>query len=178
VGRVTAGSPAQKAGILPNDIIVKYGGQKVKDRSQINRLIQRSPVGEEVEILISRESELLTLKAKILDSAQVNAVAKTSIVDEQYREVVSRISKIGMEVRELKWIEKKRGDIGVMIHSVTQGSLAASMRLKEGDRVLSTNGHVLHSPEEFYQHILDSEGKLSMVLQRNTSRIRVKFTIQ
>jgi len=66
VASVVAGSPAAEAGIVRGDIIVQYDGKDLEDASLLN-LIQRSQIGEEVEIVLIRNGESTTVKATIAD---------------------------------------------------------------------------------------------------------------
>jgi S1-C subfamily serine protease len=55
IGTVHKGSPADKAGILENDVIVRFGGAEVKSFSSLTDLIAPRQHGEEVEIEIVRD---------------------------------------------------------------------------------------------------------------------------
>ena len=57
VMEVEQGSPAEQAGIQKNDIIVKFDGQSVSGRSDLNEKLQYYTAGETVEIVVSRPSE-------------------------------------------------------------------------------------------------------------------------
>jgi len=66
VMRVVENSPAEKAGIQRGDVIVEYSGKSLEDDSLLN-LIQKSKIGEEVEILLIRGDENVTVKVLIGD---------------------------------------------------------------------------------------------------------------
>jgi serine protease Do len=66
VMNVVADSPAEKAGIVIGDVIVQYNGKDLENDSLLN-LIQRSKIGDEVEIVVIRNNENLTIKVTILD---------------------------------------------------------------------------------------------------------------
>lgn len=66
VANVVPGSPAEKAGIESGDIIVQYNGVSLEDESLLS-LIQKTPVGTEVEIVIIRDNRSQTLAATIED---------------------------------------------------------------------------------------------------------------
>jgi serine protease Do len=63
---VVANSPAEKAGIVKGDVIVQFAGKDLEDESLLN-LIQRSKIGDEVEVVIIREGESQTIKVTIAD---------------------------------------------------------------------------------------------------------------
>ena len=66
VMNVVAGSPAEKAGIVIGDVIVQYGGKDLENDSLLN-LIQRSKIGDEVEVVLIRNNETITIKVTITD---------------------------------------------------------------------------------------------------------------
>lgn len=66
VGRVVPESPAAKAGIKTNDIIVQFDGESLEDTSLLN-LIQRTEIGEEVEVVIIRDGKSQTVNVTIAD---------------------------------------------------------------------------------------------------------------
>ncbi len=64
VVNVVTGSPAEKAGIKTEDIIVKIGGNKVADQANgLSDLIKKYKPGDEVEVEIWRDTNVTTLKA-------------------------------------------------------------------------------------------------------------------
>ena len=68
---VVKNSPAEKAGIIEGDVIVQYAGKDLEKESLLN-LIQRSKIGDEVEVVIIRDSESQTVKVTIADRNEFN----------------------------------------------------------------------------------------------------------
>jgi membrane-associated protease RseP (regulator of RpoE activity) len=62
---VIAGSPAEKAGFKPNDVILEFDGQRVRSVAQLHRLIEETPSDRTVRVEIIRQGKLQTLQAKI-----------------------------------------------------------------------------------------------------------------
>lgn len=64
IQQVEGFSPAEKAGLVPGDVVVKFDGKKVKTVQEINELKQKHSAGDSVEIEISRDGKdkKLTLK--------------------------------------------------------------------------------------------------------------------
>jgi len=54
---VTPGSPADKAGIVENDIILEVDGQKINERNQLTDLIAGHKPGDEVSLKIYHKGE-------------------------------------------------------------------------------------------------------------------------
>jgi len=64
---IVADSPAQKAGIKDNDIIVEVNGEKIDENHSLGGYLQQYQPGEEVTLKIIRGKEELTLKVKLVE---------------------------------------------------------------------------------------------------------------
>ena len=68
VVNVVSGSPAEKAGIKVDDIIVKIGGDKVADQTNgLSDVIKKHKPGDEVEIELWRDNQTVTIKATLTE---------------------------------------------------------------------------------------------------------------
>lgn len=65
VAAVLNGGPADQAGIMPGDIIVRIIGQPVSDPDEAIRLISKIDPGTEIELLVLRGWQLVNLRAKV-----------------------------------------------------------------------------------------------------------------
>lgn len=54
ISTVHAGSPADQAGLLRDDVIIRFGGERVTNFSSLTELISRREVGEQVEVEVVR----------------------------------------------------------------------------------------------------------------------------
>lgn len=61
VDRVTPGSPAHKAGIRPDDLIVAVGSQTVRDIRGYKKIVATLTPGEEIVLLVKRKNDLLEM---------------------------------------------------------------------------------------------------------------------
>ena len=60
---VRPGSPAEKAGLKAGDVIVKFGGKDIRNVQEYTIALADFKPGDEVEIVVKRGSETVTLKA-------------------------------------------------------------------------------------------------------------------
>lgn len=65
VNRAIPGTPAEKAGLKPGDLIKKMDSVSVKDRKQLIEYVQSKGVGNEVTVEIERDKKLLKLTMKL-----------------------------------------------------------------------------------------------------------------
>lgn len=64
VANVKAGGPAQKGGILENDVIVKIGGRKVADSDEAVVAVRQLAIGQDAQIEVVRDGRHVTLTVK------------------------------------------------------------------------------------------------------------------
>lgn len=62
IDRVVPGSPAAVAGLKPDDLVVSVGGQVVRDIAGFREAIDSLVPGTEVEIMVKRKNDVLTIK--------------------------------------------------------------------------------------------------------------------
>jgi serine protease Do len=65
VASVTPDGPAAKAGILQDDVIVKFDGKDVASMRGLPRLVSQTQIGKEVEIEVSRKGQRRTFRVTI-----------------------------------------------------------------------------------------------------------------
>ncbi len=65
---IVVGSPAEKAGIKPGDIIIKINNEKITKDNSITQVISRKKVGEEIKVTVWRSDKEATLTA-VLEEA-------------------------------------------------------------------------------------------------------------
>jgi len=68
VTSVTYNSPADIAGLMVKDIIVRFNGQKVTSSSELNEALQQAKIGQEIEIVYWRGSTQSTVKAVLIET--------------------------------------------------------------------------------------------------------------
>lgn len=62
ISGVSPGSPAEKAGLIAGDIIIKFGDKEIKNLYDYTAALAQFKPGNEVEVVVLRNNETLTLK--------------------------------------------------------------------------------------------------------------------
>lgn len=62
---VIPGSPADKAGIVENDIILEVNGDKIDQNNSLIKLVQQYKVGDEIELKVLSKGKEKTVKVKL-----------------------------------------------------------------------------------------------------------------
>ncbi len=65
VSAVTAGSPADTAGLRIGDIILQYGDLPVEDDAHLVNLVAQTPIDKEVELIVFRDRKQTPIKLRV-----------------------------------------------------------------------------------------------------------------
>jgi S1-C subfamily serine protease len=70
VVEVIEGSPAEKAGVKENEIVVKIDGEQLDENNSLAEVIGKKKVGDEVSLEIYRDEETVKVKAKLEEAGE------------------------------------------------------------------------------------------------------------
>jgi serine protease Do len=139
VSNVSPGSPAQKAGLEPGDVVRSLDGKAIEDGSDLSHRIATKGPGTEVELEVLRNGQEKTVDAK-LGTFPDEGVAQASAEEGQ--------RKLGMALRTLTPEVAQGLDIpadthGVVVVEVEPGSKADSAGLQQRDVIVSVDGRAV-----------------------------------
>ena len=166
VSSVAPGSAAERAGIQPGDVILKYDGKPVGAAGELSALVGQAIPGDKVRIELLRKGESLAVNAT-LGAAQA----------EQERGTRRRSSaepaeggRLGLSVRPLTPEERKQLNVagGLLVEEV--GGPAARAGVQAGDVVLMAGGKPVKSIEEF-RAATSGGGNIALLVQRGDARV-------
>ncbi|OYW73950.1 MAG: hypothetical protein B7Z37_19560 [Verrucomicrobia bacterium 12-59-8] len=157
---VGAGSPAEKAGIQLEDVIVAINGQKVDSSSRLRLIVSGTKPGSQIPIDVMRGGKRLTLNAT-LEALPEEALSEIGagqrsiprsgpggLTKENIGELVT-----GVTVQTLTPALRERHDIpasvsGVIVTKVEADSGAAARGLEESDIITHVNRKSVADPTE------------------------------
>jgi Do/DeqQ family serine protease len=145
VNSVTAGSPADKAGLQPEDVVLRADDHVIRDNSDLSRYISSRAPGTTVKLELLRGKDRKSVSVSLgtfQDEAEESAASKTG-----------RAS-LGMTLRETspaiaERLELPRGVKGVLIEDVEAGSAAENAQVVRGDVIVSVNGQGIEGLDAF-----------------------------
>ena len=161
VNSVVDNSPAEKAGIKEDDIIIALDGNRITDDDELQDLIWESKPDDEVTIALMRDGKRMEVKAKLdryssrhRDDEWSERNYRSSWDKWPYRVQVLRdkeYSYIGVVLTDIsKDAAASFGadDGGVLVNRVEEDSPAESVGLKPGDLIVKVDGdNVVRSSE-------------------------------
>ena len=158
VKEVREDSPAAKAGIQKDDVIMEFAGEKVHSAAQFRRLVRETAPDRNVSLVVSRAGQTKTLTAKIelrperaFAFGRVPAVPVVPNIEIPKFDVFvpHQGARLGISADELTpqlaaFFGVKQGK-GVLVREVTVGSAAEKAGLKAGDVIVALDGKEIAS---------------------------------
>jgi len=161
---VFKGSPADRGGILPGDIITKINNETIKDSTELLMTIGDLPPKKSIRIGINRygTSEEVTVKLATREEEQKIAKKANKLWPGLYAVPITP------DIRKQLKLSAGAGD--VIIGNVAQGSPAAIAGFRPGDIVKKINGKDIKTLVDFYKALNNlKERKLLFNLVREDS---------
>lgn len=165
---VQEGSAAEAAGLKQGDIILSIDEESISTPNQLQSLIARKRVGDEVALKVFRFGDTFEKTVRLRARADDEVVADRRGFDAprgSEREPAETIDGIGLELDDLSSREQRIYDVdeGVVVRGVEIYGEAFEQGLREGDLILSVNRERVSSLEEV-EKILDDIDNGEIVL--------------
>lgn len=141
ISRILEGSPAEKAGLKPGDIVVSFGDDKVKNTQDFIRMVLRKDIGEIESLEIIRDKRIYSLSVEI----GARPEEKTARAEREKKATDVAVSKFwrGLETSkitaEISQRFKLEIDSGVVVIGVEAGSPAKESGIRAGDVIYEIN---------------------------------------
>jgi serine protease Do len=197
VRSVAKGSPAEAAQLLTDDVILEFGGTQVWSVTQMTRLVQETPAGRKVDLVISRDGKKVAVTAQVQERKASDAyqgLLKELIPNVpsdpigrnfQFKNVVPGIQnenkpRLGVTLQpltdQLAEYFGVEGKNGVLISSVAANS-PSSGKLNPGDVIISIDGRKIYGTEDLAQGLREKSGTIVLKVVRNKKEIEVTVTL-
>jgi serine protease Do len=196
VTEVLKDSPAEKAGLRKDDVILRFDGEAVTSVRKLSRLVSESSPDQSVRLIISRAGSEQELTAT-LSKRDFGGLFRGQIHDGIFNQIEKEFPKgdwgklgdgnwvfamgnrrIGVSTQSLsKQLAEYFGVTeGVLITSVTENSPAARAGLKAGDVITAIDGEKVDSPGDITRALSKKETgdvSLTVVRDRNSRTVTV-----
>ncbi|MGB9823681.1 MAG: Do family serine endopeptidase [Candidatus Hydrothermia bacterium] len=186
VARVMKDSPADKAGIKEEDVIIKFDGKDVTDVEQFRLLVAQTKPGKVVDVeVITQKGERKTLKVKVGEYPEETASADTSKEENVDEARGNELKWLGMTVVDVGTAKKMglySGDEqGVVVKEVEPGSVSDFAGIIRGDLLQKIGDIEIKSLNDFskasktYKNV---KGPMRFKIIRNGMPIFIAITIR
>jgi serine protease Do len=170
IADVSNGSPAEKAGLKRNDIILSVNGQKVTDSTSTTRLVAKLIANTQNKFDILRDGKAQSISVTVGERpADLLAAAQIPGADPKPNQPEAPSAVPGTLladfcVRLLPMLEETRtrlglraGDTGLAITEVVKGGIFAEAGFESGIVILETNGRPVPTVEAFQRAIAEAK---------------------
>jgi serine protease Do len=158
VNDVTAGDPADKAGIKQYDVIVAVDGERINDPNDLKLKIADIEPGKKVNITVVREGKEQTFDVKVEELEPEETKVKAEGEDKD----------LGFSVRELTSSLARRYELrtqeGLIITQVRRYSEAERKGLAVGDIIIEVNRKRISTVDELDKMIKKFESGQAIIL--------------
>jgi serine protease Do len=167
IGDVIPNSPAEKAGLLPGDIIVEYKGEKVsaekeEDLNKFQFLISQSKVGEPVLIKMVRYGIPVNIEVDVATQPKVKADEYETSFGFTVKEITDAI------YREYMLDDKE----GVLVSFVEVGGVASTAQLQEDDIIIKVEKFEIKNLDDFKKSLeqVKNEKQIMLTVKRGKNK--------
>ena len=165
IAGVHAGSPAEKAGLREQDVVVALNGRPVRAAAELRARLGLTPVGEEVELRVLRGKEARSIRTRIAPPLKP-ATADGKPVPQLPGMSVVEIEKGSPLYRQL------RGG-GLIVADVEDNSRAAQAGFKPADLIYAVNGRRVQTLAQFQRASTSGKGPYNVSLLRGDSGLTI-----
>jgi len=188
VSKVDKGTPGERAGLQPGDVVLSFNGTSVSKSSELQRMVGNAPVGSTAQLRILRDGQTLVLNSRLdeLKSESTDETPEPAPMTPDNGGDTGTAGPMGMRLQAMTPALAKQfgveGSNGVVITAVADGSAAQAAGLQRGDVIERVGQRVVTTPAEAktaIQRILDrqTDDTKSVALLVNRKGVRNFITV-
>ncbi|TDI62005.1 MAG: Do family serine endopeptidase [Alphaproteobacteria bacterium] len=174
ISNVMEGYPAEEAGVLSGDVILKFDDKDTPDTRTLLRAVSDTPAGQEVDMVVWRDGDTKTLQVTvgempddIDEPSSVASNGKSDLEDDTLDALGMMIITMTDEMRSRFNIPDEAS--GVIVAQVRRSSDAATKGLRRGDLIVRIGGQAVEDLDDISQGIekAKADDKLAVLIQIN-----------
>jgi serine protease Do len=161
VAQVEKGSPAEKAGLKPGDVLLGVNGKAIERSAELPPLVAAVKPGTKATFELWRDGRKRTLEVT------VGALAPEQVAAGPASEAGAETGKLGLALRP--------SENGLVVESATGAAARAGIRA--GDVVTAVNGKRVKSVEDLKAAAAKAKGSVALLVRRGGDSIFVPVEI-
>lgn len=170
VSGVEKDSPADKAGIEPGDVILKFNGKNIERSADLPPLVSDQTPGAVAKLELWRKGKIkeLSLSVGKMKSAGLNGK-----MDEEDG------GRLGLAVRPLTQDERRKVDVdkGLLVENVEEDGPASQAGIMPGDVILAVNGERIASADQLASSIAKRSKRVALLILRGENKMFVPVNL-
>jgi Do/DeqQ family serine protease len=173
---VQADTPASRAGLARRDVIVRYDGQEVRDDGKFRLMVGATPVGKTVPVVVVRDGKEKRIDVTLGERPDEEIVASAPAPQNG--------AWLGLHVEDARGGDARReygldrGQAGVVVIGVDEGSPAEDAGIQEGDVITEVYTQDVSNLDEYVtisKKLRDRKDPIAFLVKRgrNTNYVTV-----
>jgi serine protease Do len=176
VNSVEKGSPADKAGIQPSDVILKFDNKEVTASNELPRIVAATKPGAKVSLQVWRKGEKKDLQITVAETPDERVAKRPAPGKKASGET---LTKLGLSVAELTSDQRNELSIpnGVLVENA-EGA-AAKAGIRRGDVIQAVNNQEVKSVEELNRLLspLDRSRTVAVLIKRGEGSVYIPLKL-
>ncbi|WGS65625.1 Do family serine endopeptidase [Marinitoga aeolica] len=144
VSDIEKGSPADKVGIKPGDVIVKIDNKEIDSADELVYIVKTYPAGQSINVVVNRKGKEITYTVTLAEREEFAKATEDYYLGLKVRDLTPE------DINELKL---PKDMYGVRVEEVKEGSEAQYVNIKKGDIIMEMyvngKGEKLESVKDF-----------------------------
>lgn len=181
-------SPAGKAGLREQDVILSFNGQQINNSSDLRRFIRQTPPGQTVKLGISRDGQMQTVPVQLASRREtfkfnfnMPSIPPMPPINIEPPVINVMQRRDGLTVESLsgqlaQYFGAKSGR-GVLVRSVDRGSNAEAAGFKAGDVIIAAGSSTVDNVSDWSRVLRQQSGKVSVKVLRDRREQTLSFNV-
>jgi serine protease Do len=167
IGDVTAGSPAEKAGLQKGDIILDLNGKPINGSAELRMHVSLMTPGTPVNVKVFRNGVEKTFAVRLAELP--TETAKAEKPDATSEDALQGITVENVSARAARQLGLPATASGVVVTNVDPGSKAAESGLKRGDVIQEVNHKPVRNTSDFESAMRTAKDATLLLVNRQGS---------
>ncbi len=161
IAEVGEDTPAEKAGLKAEDIIIEFNGEEILDNNDLRNLVGLMQPGTRASVTYLREGKRRTTRIGIEAAPEVESETVKAGFDEDGNAMMEAFE--GAEITNIPSdLELRGGNKGVYVSNVDRGSRAYRAGLRRGDVIRRVGRTDIENLDDFEEAIESGEGPYAL----------------
>jgi serine protease Do len=171
IATVEPGSPADKAGLKPGDVVLAFNGQKIDDPNKLPRLVAGTKPGQSAALRVWRNGKAEEVK---FTAVELVVEAKTP---KPAADKAAKPNRLGLVVSELPAAQRRA--LGIDYGLVVENADASRTALRPGDVIVGVGRESFKSVEDFERLIGEQKqgDTVALLVKRGEATVYVPVEV-
>ncbi|HUX62189.1 DegQ family serine endoprotease [Sulfuricella sp.] len=173
IAGVEKGGPADKGGLEPSDVVLKFDGKPVSNASELPLLVGATKPGKQVAVQVWRKGSAKNLVLTVGETPDEKVAQRPGKME-------SAAGRLGLGLNDLSEAQKREMQIPYGVLVVEAQASAARAGIRRGDVITAVNNRDVKSVEQFNQILAGYKAgqNIALLVRRGERALFIAFKIR